>query len=261
LFQRKRMAFIQILPLALAVILSVVLTNASLAFSSIQFYQIMRVAVTPCVAVVNWIILKKTIPLMAGLTLIPVCIGVAIVSYFDTAASAASHGRGTSPLGVIFALISLGATAVYTVLIKKFHETTDCKSHQLLLNQSPVAVLIMLYIIPFSDDVTHWGTVSMEIWIYILVVRGPTMRMIMATDELPERHPCVFASHLTIHDHRRRRTSQQYSSGSFQDLPDHRDWMGSKPEAAYRREYDWHCTCSGRYRCVCLVPVVCENVC
>lgn len=170
MFQRKEVGALKIMPLAIAMILSVVLTNASLAYSSIQFYQVARVLVTPCVAAVDFLMLKKRIPVPAAMTLIPVCVGVGVVSYFDTS-SDASNARGTSPLGVFFAMISLMATATYTVLIKKYHETTGCESAQLLLNQSPVSVLVMLYIIPFSDDITVWNTVSAETWAIILLVR------------------------------------------------------------------------------------------
>ena len=170
MFQRRQLSVLQILPLAIAMIFSVVLTNASLAFSSIQFYQVVRVLVTPCVGLLEFVVLEKRISTMAALTLIPVCLGVAVVSYFDTSVKSTSTTRGTSPLGVMFAFISLFATATYTVLIKKYHQSTRCESAQLLLNQSPVSVLIMLYIIPFSDDVTVWHTVSLSTWMVILLV-------------------------------------------------------------------------------------------
>lgn len=176
MFQRKKIDAMQILPLALAMICSVVLTNASLAFSSIQFYQVARVLVTPCVALLDFIVLKKRIPAVAALTLLPVCAGVAVVSYFDTSTGTASTSRGTSPLGVMFAFVSLFATATYTVWIKKYHQTTGCESAQLLLNQSPVSVLVMLYIIPFSDDVTVWKTVPFSTWTIILLVSSTIER-------------------------------------------------------------------------------------
>ncbi|KAK3641208.1 hypothetical protein LTR56_011448 [Elasticomyces elasticus] len=170
LFQRKRVGFLQILPLAFAMILAVVLTNASLAYSSIQFYQVARVLVTPCVALLEFIVLRKKIPVVAGLTLIPVCLGVGIVSYFDTSADPNAHiSHRTTPLGVFFALISLVASATYTVMIKKYHDITQCESAQLLLNQSPASVLLMLYIIPFSDDLTVWRNVSLGTWAVIFL--------------------------------------------------------------------------------------------
>ncbi|KAI7360269.1 hypothetical protein KC320_g99 [Hortaea werneckii] len=81
MFQRKRVPVLGILPLALAMIASVVLTNASLAFSSIQFYQVARVLTTPCVALLEYVVLGKKITIRASLTLIPVCVG--LVRYCD----------------------------------------------------------------------------------------------------------------------------------------------------------------------------------
>ena len=170
LFQAKQVEVMQILPLSLGMIFQVVLTNTSLAYSSIQFYQIMRVFVTPCVAILNYMLLRATIPMVAALTLVPVCLGVGVVSYFETAATGASNARGTSPIGVAFAFAGVFATSLYTVWVKTYHSMLDCTSMQLLLNQAPVSVLLMLYIIPFSDDVTAWKATTMPIWILILLV-------------------------------------------------------------------------------------------
>ena len=150
LFEPKRVDIVRILPLALGMIFNVVLPNASLAYSSIQFYQIMRVLVTPCVCVLNLLLLKQGTPWKAAVALVPVCGGVGWMSYHD----ARNRDKGTTGLGVLFACTGVMATGVYTVWIKKYHAALDCSSMQLLLNQAPVSVGLMLYIIPFSDDVT-----------------------------------------------------------------------------------------------------------
>ena len=165
---------IQILPLAFGMIFNVVLPNSSLAYSSIQFYQIMRIFVTPCVALLNYLLSSVTIPTRAALTLVPVCVGVAIVSYFDTSSSTDSNARGTTPIGVIFSFAGVFATSIYTVWIKKHHGLLNCTSMQLLFNQAPVSVLLMLYIIPFSDDVTAWRAVTSETWMLVLLVTSPS---------------------------------------------------------------------------------------
>ena len=160
----------QILPLATAMIFNVVLPNASLAYSSIQFYQVVRVLLTPCVVLLNYMISRATIPMRAALTLIPVCIGVAVVSYFDTVPQAGKEHKGTSFLGVFFAFAGVFASSIYTVWIATYHKLLECTSMQLLLNQAPISVLIMLYIIPFSDDITIWNATPLQIWLLILCV-------------------------------------------------------------------------------------------
>lgn len=175
-FESKRIDVLAIMPLALGMILNVVLPNASLAYSSIQFYQVMRVLVTPCVCALNFLVLGNTTPRLAAGTLVPVCVGVGLMSWFDTKVSPSSSGKEqeTSSLGVIFAFAGVLATAVYTVWIKKYHATLSCTSMQLLLNQAPVSVLLMLYIIPFADDVTVWHDVEAwtGMWILLVSLRG-----------------------------------------------------------------------------------------
>jgi solute carrier family 35, member E3 len=176
LFESKRVDMIRIMPLALGMIFNVVLPNASLAYSSIQFYQIMRVLVTPCVCVLNFMLLRQTIPRLAAATLVPVCIGVGVISYFDTQATAGTKPTGTSLMGVVFAFAGVFATAIYTVWIKMYHSVLDCTSMQLLFNQAPVSVLMMLYIVPFSDDITVWHSVEWPTFCLVLFVSSQYSR-------------------------------------------------------------------------------------
>ena len=115
---------------------------------------------------------RQATPRVAAATLVPVCIGAGLVSYNDTASSGGAQTKGTTSLGVVFAVAGVMATAIYTVWIKKYHAVLDCTSMQLLLNQAPVSVLAMLYIIPFSDDVTVWHDVGWSTLLLILFVSG-----------------------------------------------------------------------------------------
>lgn len=182
LFQEKRVRPTQVVPLALAMIFNVVLPNASLAFSSIQFYQVVRVLLTPIVALLNYMLIRATIPVKAALTLIPVCLGVAIVSYFDTQPRGDGQQRGTSPIGAVFAFTGVFASALYTVLIGRYHKLLDCTSMQLLLNQAPVSVFLMLYVIPFSDDITVWRSVEIGHWMLIGLVSSSSQRRMHVAD-------------------------------------------------------------------------------
>lgn len=170
IFQAKSVPKMQILPLALAMIFNVVLQNVALAYSSIQFYQVVRTLLTPNVALLNFIVNGATVSFRIALTLIPICVGVAVVSYFDAMPKAGEPTRGTSPVGAIFAFSGVLASSIYTILIGSCHKKLDCTSQQLLLNQAPLSVLLMLYIIPFSDDVTIWSTTPMPVWVLLILV-------------------------------------------------------------------------------------------
>lgn len=103
-------------------IFDVVLPNASLAYSTIQFYQVARVLLTPCVTLLNFTLYNRKIPKSAALTLIPIYLGVAVVSYFDTMPKGDPKGQVTRPFGSAFAATGVLASSLYTVWIKWYHE-------------------------------------------------------------------------------------------------------------------------------------------
>lgn len=161
-------------------ICNVVLPNASLAYSSIQFYQVARVLLTPCVAILNFALYSRGIPAKAAWTLAPVCFGVGVVSWFDTTTPAKGDDDNggfmtttittTTPLGVAFAMMGVVASSLYTVWIQWYHEKLECSSMQLLMNQAPISVLVMLYVIPVADDVTVWRDVGWGVYGLIGIV-------------------------------------------------------------------------------------------
>ena len=102
-FSPSRARFLDMMPLALAMCMNVILPNLSLAFSTVAFYQIVRVLLTPLVAGINFIVYEIRIPRKAIWALVPICAGVAIVSYYDTKAVAGEHVKTTSTTGMIFA--------------------------------------------------------------------------------------------------------------------------------------------------------------
>lgn len=114
----------------------------------------------------DYVVTGKTVSRQAAVALVPVCVGVGIVSWVDANRDASGGGNGsggeggsdggTALLGIVFAITGVGASAVYTVLIAKSHKTTGLSSMQLLLNQAPVSVLLLLYVVPFVDDIAIW---------------------------------------------------------------------------------------------------------
>jgi drug/metabolite transporter (DMT)-like permease len=256
-FQPKRVPILRILPLAISMICNVVLLNLSLAYSSIQFYQIVRVLVTPAVALLNYIIVKATIPVNAALTLISVCAGVGIVSYFDTAPTAGSAEKATEPIGVVFAFAALFASAIYTVWIDKYHRVLECTSMQLLLNQAPVSVLIMLFVIPFSDDITVWVSLDPFTWMLVLLVSfcqtlNPGIALLTIATE---RRPSLSHQPLTIPHHQRSRSREQHRRRPLQDIPHHRLRLVPQRKIAQRRQLGWHSHGPGRNHRVSQSPL------
>lgn len=140
---------------------------------------------TPCVAILNFALYSRGIPARAAWTLAPVCFGVGVVSWFDTTTTTSNPTKGddgggerftttttttTTPLGVAFAMMGVVASSLYTVWIQWYHEKLECSSMQLLMNQAPVSVLVMLYVIPVADDVTVWRDVGWGVYGLIGIV-------------------------------------------------------------------------------------------
>ena len=164
LFTPRRIPFLSILPISVAMALNVILPNLSLAFSTVTFYQIARILLTPTVAALNFFLYGATLPRRAVLTLIPTSLGVAAVSYYDSQPPPNSTDldvpkrtiQMTQPLGILFALLGTFASSLYTVWIGAYHRRYQLSSMQLLYNQAPVAFAILLYVIPFIDVLPTW---------------------------------------------------------------------------------------------------------
>ena len=153
--------------------LNVILPNVSLAFSSVTFYQIARILLTPAVALTNYFLYGATLPNRAIVALIPACLGVGMVSYYDSLPTADESIMTTSPLGVIFAFTGIFASSLYTVWIASYHKKLQMSSMQLLHNQAPLASFFLLYGIPFLDIFPDWGNVSVNRWLMVFLVGFP----------------------------------------------------------------------------------------
>ncbi|KAL9615164.1 MAG: hypothetical protein Q9167_000370 [Letrouitia subvulpina] len=139
-------------------------------FSSVTFYQLARILLTPVVALINFMFYGQTIPRGAVYSLIPACVGVGIVSYFDTKASPGNaQVKTTSFIGVIFAFSGVLASSLYTVWVSSYQKSLKLNSMQLLYNQAPIGGVLLLYIIPWTDNFWSVNTAHFSRWMLILL--------------------------------------------------------------------------------------------
>jgi solute carrier family 35, member E3 len=150
--------------------LNVILPNLCLAFSSVTFYQIARILLTPTVATMNFFLYGATLPQKAIIALVPTCLGVGMVSYYDSLPAEYEGIKTTSSLGIIFAFTGIFASSLYTIWIGSYHRKLQLNSMQLLHNQAPVACFLLLYGIPFIDVFPEWSTVPFNTWLMIVLV-------------------------------------------------------------------------------------------
>ena len=199
-----------LLPLAIAMSMNVILPNASLQFSSVTFYQLARILLTPTVASINYIFYSTSIPRPAVYALIPACVGVGIVSYYDSKAPANPKVTSTSFVGVIFAFSGVLASSLYTVWVSSYQKSLKLNSMQLLYNQAPVGAILLLYIVPWTDNFWSVNHASLSKWMLILLVRRKSrcLFIIHDTNCAQERLFRVLDQPLAIFHNRRCRSSQ-----------------------------------------------------
>ncbi|KAI1074675.1 TPT-domain-containing protein [Whalleya microplaca] len=168
-FIPRRTTIREVIPLSVAMSLNVILPNLSLAFSSVTFYQVARILLTPTVATMDFVLYKAILPRNAILALAPACLGVGMVSYYDSLPTHDANVKTTSSLGVIFAFSGIFASSLYTVWIKSYQRKLQISSMQLLFNQAPVSAFLLLYVIPFVDTFPAWTEVPVNRWVMIMM--------------------------------------------------------------------------------------------
>ncbi len=170
LFEVKRAPFLEMLPLALVLCGAVILPNFSLAYASIPFYQIVRESLTLIVAAMNLILKvpQPAVPRTALASLIPICIGTGLVTYYQYhAAGETENERG---VGITAAFFGVLVSACYTTSTDMFQERFQMDKLQLAFNQAPLAAVALLYIVPWTDTFPVWGKIPMSTWATLLMV-------------------------------------------------------------------------------------------
>lgn len=145
IYQRKRLPWQSVIPLSMSFCGFVVLTNLSLKYNSVAFYQMMKVLTTPIVALIQFfgygIGMQRGIRLALGFT----CIGVLVATAEEVAVSFLGSG---------VAFVSVFVTALYQVLVGSKHQSLEADSMQLLAYQAPISALMLLVLTPMMEDAT-----------------------------------------------------------------------------------------------------------
>lgn len=169
-FQSVRIDTLVMLPLVVVMGANVLLMNLALAWSSIVFYQIVRVLLSPITAAINFFLYRSRIPLAAFFALLVACAGVGVVSHFDKKGSTAVSGKQTSTMGAIFAVIGVCCSAIYTVWVSQYHKKLSLSSPQLLLNMVPLGTLLLAMASFFTDEFPVWRDVTARQWGPVVLV-------------------------------------------------------------------------------------------
>ncbi|KAL8756028.1 MAG: hypothetical protein Q9184_004628 [Pyrenodesmia sp. 2 TL-2023] len=172
LFVPTPMRLRPMLPLATTMCLNVIFQNLSLTYSSITFYQIARILFTPMVALINYLFYQKSIPRNAAYTLLPMCLGVFIISYYEPKSTHHPEAEQTSMLSVFLALTSVFIGSIYTVWIASYQRKYEMNGFQLLFNQAPIGGVMLMVLIPWTDKLPSIQTAPVDKWVLILFSGG-----------------------------------------------------------------------------------------
>ena len=168
-FTPKPLSPFKILPLCFAFCGNVILVNLSLAYSSVTFYQLARILVTPACAALNWIIYGVTISRTKASTIIPICLGIGITTYYDSIA--VNSQKSTSLWGVFFALTGVTVSAIYVIWIGIFSKRFSSSSMQMLFNQSSWSIPLLLVASPILDSFYGVDEISTDA-IFLIFLSG-----------------------------------------------------------------------------------------
>lgn len=108
---------------------------------------------TPCVALIQFLLMGKTISALTIGALTSVCIGVALTN---------TGAADTTTLGASLAVGAFVVTAFYQVWIGKKIKDFNVSSPQLLLNQAPISVLLLACVAPFFDTLPNVSTIPFD---------------------------------------------------------------------------------------------------
>lgn len=115
---------------------------------------------TPCVAFFQYLFFRKTTSALTTVALAAVCIGVALTNTGDI---------GTTSIGVMVATAAFTVTALYQVWIGMKMEDFKVSSPQLLMNQAPIAVVMLACLVPFFDRVPDVSKIPTDTMVALLL--------------------------------------------------------------------------------------------
>ena len=143
MYEVKKLNHWDVFPITASFCSFVVFNNLSLQYNSVGFYQLMKVLTTPVVVILQSLFYNVNLPGKLKLSLLPVCIGVAMATVSDFS---------FNYNGTFWATAGLIATAFYQLLVKTRQDSLKCNSFQLLHYQAPQSAMFVALCTPLFDE-------------------------------------------------------------------------------------------------------------
>jgi solute carrier family 35 protein E3 len=142
-FTPKKINIRAVLPICVSFCGFVILTNLSLVYNSIGFYQIAKVGTMPTVMMIQIIFYEMHFSSAIKRCIAVICFGVIIASATDV---------DVNFIGSMIAASACLSTALYQIWIGTTQKDLGLDSMQLLYYQAPISGLLLLPLIPILDD-------------------------------------------------------------------------------------------------------------
>jgi len=111
-----RVQVLETLPVSIPLSMNAIVSNLSLAYLSAPFYQIVRALPITFIAAIKFFLYKATVPRKALMALMPMCMGLAVVTYYNPRDREATPTYQPPPLGAISIFVGVAMTAPYTMI-------------------------------------------------------------------------------------------------------------------------------------------------
>ena len=149
MFEYKSVEIKRILPLCVSFCGFVALTNLSLVYNSVGFYQLMKVLTTPLLVVIQTFFYGETFSFRIKLSLSVICVGVGVATITDSEANF---------FGTMIASSALLITVMYQIWVGTKQKELECNGYQLLYYQAPLSALLLIPLVPLFDNLSTLTT-------------------------------------------------------------------------------------------------------
>jgi solute carrier family 35, member E3 len=162
LFSPKHLSILQVLPISCAFCGYVVFNNLSLLTNSVSVYQVLKILCTPIIVGIERTCYGKREKAGTMLSLIPVCLGVAVTFYSDSEVNF---------IGTMWAGLAIIANSLYTIWGKTKQQELKAQPMQLLIYQAPISAFMLLFVAIPLDGYDRLATYTVSfttVWTVLL---------------------------------------------------------------------------------------------
>ncbi|EXJ82387.1 hypothetical protein A1O3_06200 [Capronia epimyces CBS 606.96] len=152
-FPAVRLPLKEVFPISVLFVGFLLFGNLSLALNDVSVYQLAKIMTTPTVVAVNFVLFRKRISAALLAAIVVSCLGVALTNMATGAVT-------SNPVGTYVAIVAFVTTAFYQIWIGKKVQDLDVTGPQLLLNQAPISVGLLLLLCPLTDTMPDLRSVE-----------------------------------------------------------------------------------------------------